>query len=138
MIRDARQTVLLPVSLGEELPARETIELVARVRGELGIAVDRVVVNAVAPDPFPPGAPDLDARLAALADSVAVPGAPAPSVLATCAAHLRGRHLLNARWSAEIAAETRLPLVQLPRLRDGARGPASLAALGEALVKEDG
>jgi anion-transporting ArsA/GET3 family ATPase len=57
MIRDPRQTLLLPVSLAEELPARETAELVERLRRDVGIAVDRVVVNAVAPDPFPPACP---------------------------------------------------------------------------------
>jgi Anion-transporting ATPase len=138
MIRDARRTVLLPVALAEELPARETAELIGRVRGELGVAVDRVVVNAVAPDPFPPAAPDLDARLARLPPGLDLPGTPAPPVLAACAAHLRGRHLLNARWTAEIAAATGLPLVVLPRLRDGARTTASLASLGERLIAEAG
>jgi hypothetical protein len=136
MIRDARHTVLLPVTLAEELPARETAELVRRVRGELGVAVDRVVVNAVAPDPFPPAVPDLDTRLARLPEALALPGAPPPRVLATCAAHLHGRHQLNARWAREIAAETALPLVTLPRLRDFARGDASLAALGDALLAD--
>jgi anion-transporting ArsA/GET3 family ATPase len=136
MIRDARQTVLLPVALAEELPARETAELVGRVRGELGVAVDRVVVNAVAPDPFPAAVPDLDARLARLPAGLALPGTPAPPALAACAAHLRGRHLLNARWTAEIAKATGLPLVVLPQLGDGARSAASLAALGERLAAE--
>lgn len=136
MIRDARQTVLLPVTLAEELPALETAELVARVRSDLGVAVDRVVVNAVAPDPFPPGVTDLDARLARLPATLALPGTPPPPVLAACAAHLRGRHLLNARWAGVIAAETQLPLVALPRLRDGARGAESLAVLGDALAAD--
>jgi anion-transporting ArsA/GET3 family ATPase len=136
MIRDAHQTVLLPVALAEELPARETAELVGRVRGELGVTVDRVVVNAVAPDPFPASVPDLDARLARLPAGLALPGTPAPPVLAACAAHLRGRHLLNARWTAEIASTTKLPLVLLPHLRDGARSIASLASLGERLAAE--
>ena len=41
---DPERTLLLPVALAEELPARETIELVERVRSELSIHVDRVVV----------------------------------------------------------------------------------------------
>ena len=66
MIEDPDRTVLLPVSLAEELPTRETAELVARVRDGVGIAVDRVVVNAVTEPPFPYGASDLDERLARL------------------------------------------------------------------------
>jgi anion-transporting ArsA/GET3 family ATPase len=134
MIRDPKQTLLLPVALAEELPARETAELVARLRDEVGIAVDRVVVNAVAPSPFPSEAPDLDTRLGRLPAALAIPGAPSPRVLAACAAHLRGRHELNARWTAEIARTTGLPVVELPRRRDGARGREALLALGDALL----
>ena len=36
---------------------------------------------------------------------------------------------------AVIAESTRLPIVTLPRLRDGARGAAVLAGLGEALLR---
>jgi hypothetical protein len=55
-------------------------------------------------------------------------------VLAACAAHLRGRHALNARWIAAIAESTRLPIVRLPRRADGARGRDALAALGALLT----
>lgn len=136
MIRDPERTLLLPVTLAEELPARETDELVRRLRDEIGVTVDRVVVNAFAPDPFPAAVPDLDARLARLPETIALPGTPPPAVLAACATHLRGRHLLNARWAAEIARSTGLPLVSLPRMRSGARGAAVLAELGEALLAE--
>lgn len=138
MIRDPQRTLLLPVTLAEELPARETAELVARLRQEIGVTVDRVVVNAFAPDPFPAAVQDLDQRLARLPADLAIPGAPPPAVLAACAAHLRGRHRLNARWVEEIARTTGLPLVSLPRLASGARGAAALAQLGEALLVEPG
>lgn len=134
MLRDPERTLLLPVSLGEELPARETAELVARLREQIGVAVDRVVVNAVTPAPFPPGVPDLDARLARLPADLALPGAPPPPVLAACAAHLRARHELNARWTGEIARATGLPLVVLPRRPRGVRGPEDLEALAGPLL----
>jgi hypothetical protein len=136
MIRDPKRTLLLPVALAEELPARETAELVTRLRDDVGVSVDRVVVNAVAPQPFPAEAPDLDARLARLPGALSVPGAPPPAVLAACAAHLRGRFELNARWTAAIAESTGLPVVTLPRLPDGARGREALCALGAALTGE--
>ena len=66
LVRDPERTLLLPVALAEELPARETVELVTRLRAQVGVALDRVIVNAVAPAPFPPELPDLDRRLAAL------------------------------------------------------------------------
>jgi hypothetical protein len=124
------------VTLAEELPARETTELVTRLRDHIGVSVDRVVVNAVTPEPFPPGFPDLDARLARLPGGLALPGAPPPAVLAACAAHLRGRFELNRRWTTEIAAGTRLPVVVLPRLPRGVAGPDDLGALAAGLLAE--
>jgi anion-transporting ArsA/GET3 family ATPase len=133
LVRDPERTLLLPVALGEELPARETAELVARLRAQVGVALDRVVVNAMQPAPFPAELPDLDRRLAALATT---PG-PAPQVWAACAAHLASRHALNRRFSEEIGRETGLPVVELPLLASGVRGPEDLAALGEALFAGD-
>ena len=136
MIRDPERTALLPVALAEELPVRETAELVARLRGEIGVAVDRVVVNAVTAAPFPPGLDDLDARLAKLPADLTLPGAPSPPALAACAAHLRGRHALNARWMRVLADTTGLGLVVLPRIGRGLRGPEDLARLADALIAE--
>jgi anion-transporting ArsA/GET3 family ATPase len=134
MIRDEDRTLLLPVTLAEELPARETAELIERAREQVGIAIDRVVVNAVAPEPFPPELPDLDARLARLPADLPLPGLPRPAALAACAAHLRERHALNQRHLAAIGHATGLPLVALPLLPEGVRGPAELTALADVLL----
>lgn len=134
LVRDPERTLLLPVALGEELPARETAELVTRLRGQVGVALDRVVVNAMQPAPFPPELPDLDRRLAALPET---PG-PAPRTWATCAAHLASRHALNRQFSDEIAAETALPVVELPLLASGVRGPDDLGSLAAALLAGEG
>jgi anion-transporting ArsA/GET3 family ATPase len=134
MIRDPERTALLPVALAEELPVRETAQLVARLRDGIGVAVDRVVVNAVTAAPFPPGLDDLDARLARLPADLAGPGAAAPPVLAACAAHLNGRHVLNARWMRVLGESTGLGVVVLPRIARGVRGPEDLERLAEALV----
>lgn len=134
MLEDPDATLLLPVALPEELPARETAELVARVREEIGIRVDRVVVNAVPSAPFPAAVPDLDRRLAALEPGLALPGSPSPAELARCAAHLRSRYELAQEYLARIAEWTALPLVPLPWLRDGVRGEADLERLAAQLV----
>ena len=129
LLRDPERTLLLPVSLAEELPARETVELIARLRDQLGVALDRVIVNAMQPAPFPPELPDLDRRLAALR---ATPGPP-PSTWAACAAHLASRHALNQHFCREIDERTGLRVVELPLLAAGVRGPDDLAALAGAL-----
>jgi anion-transporting ArsA/GET3 family ATPase len=136
LLDDPATTLLLPVALPEELPARETAELVRRVREELGVPVDRVVVNAVPAPPFPAALPDLDRRLAALPPELALPGAPAPAALARCAAHLRARHALAREYLERIAEWTALPVLPLPWLPQGVRGEEELAALAAALAPE--
>jgi len=135
MIEDPDRTVLLPVSLAEELPTRETAELVARVRDGVGISVDRVVVNAVTEPPFPSGASDLDERLARLPADLEFGGLPAPGVLAACASHLRSRFELNREYLAEIGERTGLPAQRLPFLFEGAGTPGAIARLADLLLE---
>ncbi len=139
LILDPEQTLLLPVALAEELPARETAELVQRAQSDIGIAIDRVVVNAVAPPPFPPGVPDdLDTRLHAIDDAVALGGLPRPSVLATCASYLRARHQLNAGYVEQIRRDCDRPLVILPYCPGGITGAGPLADFAEPILAAGG
>jgi hypothetical protein len=136
MIRDRERTLLLPVSLAEELPTRETSELVQRMRGELGVGMDRVVVNAVARAPFPPGLEDLDRRLAALPAETELGELPSAPVLAGCAAYLAARYELNRGYVEETARCTGLPVVVLPYLPRGISGPDDLLELAGTLLGE--
>jgi anion-transporting ArsA/GET3 family ATPase len=138
LIEDPARCVLLPVALAEELPTRETTELVVRLRGQVGIAVDRVVVNGIVPFPFPEGLEDLDVRLAALAPELPLGALPRPEALARCAAHLRARCELNRRYAEEIRKQTGLPILPLPFLSQGVRGPEELALLGARLLEAPG
>ncbi len=132
MIEDKRRTILLPVALAEELPARETTELVERVRRDVGVAVDRVVVNAVSPAPFPEQVPDLDVRLARLPADTGQGRLPPPATLAACARHLRERRELNVRHLETIAEGTSLPMITLPLLPEGVLDVDDLARLADA------
>lgn len=136
MIRDPRRTVLLPVSLAEELPVRETTELVERARQEIGIAVDRVVVNAVQSAPFPDDLPNLASLLSRLPDDAKVGDLPPARTLASCAAYVESRYQLNRGYCDEVAHGTDLPIVTLPYLPFGFRGRDDLARLGESLLAE--
>lgn len=137
MVTDAAHTVILPVALAEELPARETSELIERVREQVGVDVDRVVVNAVMPAPFGPGFEQLDETLARLDPERPLPGLPAAPVLAACARHLRSRFELNQRYVEEIARRTGLPVVPLPFLAGGVRGPEDLGILASHLADHE-
>jgi anion-transporting ArsA/GET3 family ATPase len=134
LIEDPERTVLLPVTLAEELPTRETAELVERVRCDLGVAVDRVVVNGVVASPFPEGLDDLDESLRRLPDTTHLGALPPPSTLAACASYLRARHELNRGFVAEISRLTGLPVVLLPHLRRGIEGPREIESLSDPLV----
>jgi anion-transporting ArsA/GET3 family ATPase len=136
MVVDRERTLLLPVALAEEIPARETAELVARLRDQVGVAVDRVVVNGVAPAPFPERLGRLDERLARLDPDTRLDPGPPAGVLAACAAHLRARFELNRSYLAEVATRTDLPVVSLPLLPAGVEGPDDLRRLAGELVAE--
>ena len=136
LIADAERTLLLPIALAEELPVKETRELVERARSGLSIHVDRVVLNAVEPAPFPPGCEDLDERLAALPDDLEVLDLPPAATLTACARHLRRRHELNQHYAAELSGSVGLPTLRLPYLAGGIRGPESLEELSESLEDE--
>ena len=133
MLTDHARCAVLPVALAEELPARETAELVERVTTGVGVGVETVVVNDVVPFPFPPGLEDLDSVLAQLKDAP-LAGRLRTDALAQCAAYVRARSELNHRYLAEIARTTKLPVIQLPHLQGGVRGVADLERLRDALI----
>lgn len=134
LLVDPERTLLLPVSLAEELPTRETVELVTRVRDEVGIRMDRVIVNGVAPPPFPDEVADLDHRLAALPPNDRAGSLPDYGALARCASFLASRHALNAGYVHEVGVRTGLPVSCLPHLIDGVNGIADLEQLLPALL----
>jgi anion-transporting ArsA/GET3 family ATPase len=136
MIHDRTRTLLLPVALAEELPTQETAELVERVRREIGISLDRVVVNAVSEAPFPDHLEDLPARLGALASDVPLGALPPAAVMASCAAYMQSRYELNRGYLREIAKRTQLPVVPLPYLAQGIAGPDDLATLAPFLLAD--
>ncbi len=136
MVKDPEHTRLLPVALAEELPARETAELVGRLQTDVGVTVDRVVVNGIARSPVPPEVPDLASRLDALPDDLELPGLPSPAVLAACVRHGDARAALNRHYAEEIERSIGLPTVELPFLEGGISGPDDLALLAESLLPE--
>ncbi len=134
LIQDPERCLLLPVTLAEELPATETAEFVSRLRTEVKIPMDRVVVNAVADAPFPRQLQNLPERLAELPDDALAAGLPTPQVLSACGVARRARYELNQSYLPKIAESTALPVVTLPVQRGGIRGPEDLRLLGERLL----
>jgi hypothetical protein len=96
------------VTLAEELPVKETIELYQKARKELKITPDWLVVNALFPGDLD-DAPPLDGLFAARDNPKIGP------VLAA-AAILRSRYRINRRHLRELAARIPLPRIELPYL----------------------
>jgi anion-transporting ArsA/GET3 family ATPase len=138
LLQDPDRTRLLPVTLAEELPVRETIELVARAREDLGVPLDRVVVNRVVPAPFAREFADLESRLEALPPETQLGALPSPRVLAQCMASRRARYELNHAYVADLSDRISLPVVQLSDIPGGIEAPRDLLRLGRELLQKPG
>jgi anion-transporting ArsA/GET3 family ATPase len=115
LIHDSERTLLLPVTLPEELPVLETQELVRRARQEVGISVDRIVVNQMPSE-------DAERALDALARGH---GAPVLRALPDATA-MRAMLVHGARRAAEarelrldVSRRCDLPVVDVPLLGGG-------------------
>lgn len=131
LLRDPARSAFLIVTLAEELPAREALELATVARGELGLPLGPLVVNA-----FP--SPEADApALAPLLDRLPPAGGAAwdPALLATLrlAAGARAHHRTAAHIVADLRNRIGLPVLPLPRLLAADIGPAEIGQLAERL-----
>jgi anion-transporting ArsA/GET3 family ATPase len=134
MFKDPVQSGVLVVTLPEEMPTTETIELCAEIRGELGLPVLGLIVNGVLDPVFSPA--EREALLAApeLLDI----GAPARSAGTPESAVVAGaRRAVRERVQAEslgrLAHAIDLPMAQLPFLFDEASTAAGTRMLAELL-----
>ncbi|GAO02903.1 ArsA-related P-loop ATPase [Anaeromyxobacter sp. PSR-1] len=126
LLVDPARTGVALVTLPEEMPVNEVIELDGLVRGELGMAVAALVVNAMPPARF-------DAREAAeLARLAAAPPPLGPAAEAGRIQALRaeaaGRYLVRARAALD------LPTTVLPLLPVVEWGPAAVGEIAAALA----
>jgi anion-transporting ArsA/GET3 family ATPase len=131
LLSDPKRTSAVLVTLAEEMPVNEAIELEGKLSG-LGIVPQQIVVNQVAPDHFPhdtPVARVLDTLLTI--DHLESP-------LRETAAHsslLRDRRTLNAHYLADLAKRAKAPILELPLLFAQTLSPAHVRALGDRLQR---
>jgi anion-transporting ArsA/GET3 family ATPase len=131
LLSDPARTATVLVTLAEEMPVNEAIQLEQSL-GKLGIVAERIVCNQVYPDHFPAGSP-VDRVVETL---VAEPALVSP--LAELAAHgklARDRHALNARYLTELRQRATAPVHELPLVFAKTLAPADVAALGDRLEK---
>ena len=123
LFKDPAKAGVVLVTLPEEMPVTESIELLAAVRGELGLPVAKVIVNAALPELFSPAE-----RTALRAGGGFNDETPEAAVLR--AGMLRAlREDLQVDSIARLTPHAKVPVVRLPLIPRGAATPEGIAAL---------
>ena len=142
LLADPETTGLVIVTTPEEMPVRETIDLVRRVRSETRIDVAAIVVNRVLPELFSGADEEVFERLSApalsdrLADAVRGPVTPVLEAarLAVTLRRTRAGHLDHLRASLDPA----VPLLYVPYMFARGHGLRTTGKVADALSAELG
>jgi Mrp family chromosome partitioning ATPase len=110
LVHDRERTLMLPVTLPEDLPVLETKELVDRARSDIDIGVDRVVVNRM-PSPLS----SLAAQdLATAPDDLELECLPSVPTMRMLLEHAARRDALAFSQRERVSDVCALPVVDLP------------------------
>jgi anion-transporting ArsA/GET3 family ATPase len=131
LLSDPAQTAAVLVTLAEEMPVNEAIELEGKLT-ELGIVPQQLLVNQVFPRHFPSGAPVTRVLDALVAEQPNL--APPLEQLAAHSALSRDRRQLNERYLAEIRKRAKAKVAELPIVFAPTLGPAEVKQLGERIA----
>lgn len=131
LLGDPQRTAAVLVTLAEEMPVNEAIELEARLTS-MGIVPQHVVCNQLYPNHFPPGAPVTKVLDTLVAD----PALATPLREVTQHASLsRDRRALNERYLGELRKRAKAPVHELPIIFTPTLTAAHVKHLGEALTR---
>jgi anion-transporting ArsA/GET3 family ATPase len=129
LLTDPKRTAAVLVTLAEEMPVNEAIELEEKLKG-FGITPQHIVCNQIYPEHFPAGTP-MTRELDALA---AQPSLPSPLLEVTLHGTLsRDRRALNERYLVELRRRATTPVTELPMIFAPALTSAHVRSLGERL-----
>ena len=131
LLTDPKRTATVLVTLAEEMPVNEAIELESKLTG-LGIVPQHIVCNQLYPNHFPAGSP-----VTKVLDALAVePALPSPLAEVTQHATLsRDRRTLNERYLAELRKRAKAPVHELPIIFTPSLTAAHIQALGKDLSR---
>jgi Mrp family chromosome partitioning ATPase len=110
LVHDRDRTLMLPVTLPEDLPVLETKQLIDRARGDIDIAVDRIVVNRM-PSRL---ASDAARDLAGLDFDLELESLPSIPEMRAMLEHSARRDGLAFSERKRVSALCSLPVVDLP------------------------
>lgn len=129
LLTDPKRTCAIIVTLAEEMPVNEAIELEQKLTA-LGIVPQHVICNQMYPDHFPAGSPVAKVLDALVAD----PALPSPLQEVTAHSQLsRDRRSLNTHYLAELRARAKAPVTEVPILFTPQLSSAQVRSLGEKL-----
>ena len=129
LLVDPARTAAVLITLAEEMPVNEAIELEQKLTA-FGIVPQQIVCNQIYPQHFPPGAP-----VTRILDTLGN-DANQPSPLREVTEHAtlsRDRRLLNERYLAELRRRAKTPVHELPMLFAPSLDAAHVRKLGEML-----
>ncbi|MGE3545578.1 MAG: ArsA family ATPase, partial [Kofleriaceae bacterium] len=135
LLADPVRTALVIVTLAEEMPVNEAIELGGKLTS-IGIAPQLTIANQVFPEHFPAGSP-----VARILDTLAASPGSLATPLRELTAHAvlsSDRRGLNQRYLAELVSRSITPVVELPMLFAKTLGVAEVNALSRQLVASAG
>ena len=124
MFTNPDETSVVVVTLPEELPVTETIELVKSIQHELDLPLGLLAVNGVLPELFS----ESERMALAEGDTLGVPATPEQSAV-QAAARRAVQERLQAASLARLFAGITLPRVVLPYLFEDAATPRAIEAL---------
>jgi anion-transporting ArsA/GET3 family ATPase len=128
LMRDPRRSAMTIVTLAEDMPSNEAVELARRQKEQIGLPMGPLIVNQLYPPRFVTGA---SARaLGALPEEAAEP---VLGPMLRSARTAQRRRTLNDRYLERLREALPLPQVQLPYLFVPELGPAALDDLSQRL-----
>lgn len=131
LMHDPERTGVVLVTLAEEMPVNEAIELTERLDGELELPIDQLVVNQLYPERFPPGSTQREV-LEALCDDP--PGDRQVAAVARHAELSSARRDLQRQYLERLAETIEAPRIELPFLFHEPLGKAEIETLAEKLA----
>lgn len=128
LLLDKDRTAVVMVTMAEDMPTNEAIELSGALRRHIGMEVDHVVVNQLYQDRFSAGSPQ---RM--VLDALQDTEDPKLEPIARHGQQSKSRRLLNEEHLKHLSKDLSVPQVHLPRLFVPAIGEPEIETLSALL-----
>jgi anion-transporting ArsA/GET3 family ATPase len=137
LILDPERTGVVMVTLAEDMPTNEAIELTSDLQEHLKLGVSKLVVNQLYSDRFPKNSPQT--RILERLEKESLSGDPLQEDLQSlteAGLQWQSRRLLNEKQLARLDEALNLPTIHLPRLFVPRLSPTEIDQFAQQLVDE--